>query len=270
MGGKKSKAPKAPDYAALARQQAQLDRDQDIWRMENSGQSDMYGTSKFVKGADGKYTQQNTMSDALQGQHQGAQDLFSKYQQQLKDQGVFKGPDQVQWDPNSGNVAADAFYDSAMSRLQPQQEKDAKARENKLRLQGGAMGNSAYDSTMKDLWTAQGDVNSKTALDAKVLGGQEARANYASQLAGQNQNYNQDYQKYQMPWAQAGDALNMWNGLRQGPQGYAPSWSGKAADLAGAGQQQFNSQMAQTNASNSKKGSTMGGVSGMVGGMMGK
>jgi len=257
MGGSKSKAPKAPNYEKLATQQAALDRDNDIFHMQNSGQSDMYGTSNWVQDANGNYTQQNTMSDSLKGQHTGASDLFSKYQQQLLNQGTFTGAPQVEWDPNSGNAAADAFYASGQSRLAPQQQEDAQRMQTQLRQQGLQPGTEAYDRAYKNLLTSQGDVNSKMALDAKVLGGQEARSNYQSALMGQQQNYNQDMQNYQLPWMQAQDAESMWNGLRTGPSGYAPSWSGQAADIAGAGQSQFNSAMAKSNASNQKKGNTM-------------
>jgi len=326
MGGKKKvKAPKAPDYAKLQTQQAALDRENDIFRMQNSGQSDMFGSSKYVLGPDGKYTQQNTMSPELEAMHRAAMANYSQSQQRLANQGAFTGPaqvgefqnnagalndfqgiDQVQWDPNSGKAAADAFYQSGMSRLGPEQQKARDAQERKMRLQGGAMGNEAWRTTMRDIDTAQGDVNAKLGLDATVLGANEARQNYVRQLQGQAQNYDQnlntskqnqslqgqrfdqqnqgwannltrqaqnyaqDIEKYRMPWEMAADSMNMMNGLRTGPQGYAPSWSGKAADQAGAAQQQFNSQMAKTNASNSKKGSTMGGVGGMVGGVMGK
>ena len=197
------------------------------------------------------------MSDGLTGIHTDAQNLYNKYQDQLLNQGTFTGAPQVEWDPNSGNAAADAFYASGQSRLQPQQQQDATRMQTQLRQQGLQPGTEAYDRAYKNLLTSQGDVNSKMALDAKVLGGQEARANYQSALAGQNQNYTQDVQNYQMPWMQAQDAESMWNGLRTGPSGYAPSWSGQAADIAGAGQSQFNSAMAKSNASNQKKGNTM-------------
>lgn len=270
--GSKSKAPKAPDYAALANQQAALDRQ--AWEQQLVGQEDMYGSSSWVKDpVTGKYTQKNVMSEDLQQQHGTAQDLFTKYQDQLVGQGEFQGPDQVVYDPNSGQMAADAFYESGMSRLRPEQERADEAMTVKLRQQGLQPGTEAFDRAKQNLLRAQGDVTSKLALDSKVLGGQEARANYASALAGQQQNYNQDLQDYQMPWTQASDSLNMWNSLRQGPSGYSPSGSYGAADIAGAGQKQFESQMAKVNQGNSKKGSTAnaaGGIMGGVGSMMGK
>lgn len=265
MGGKAKKV-KAPDYAALARQQAELDRQ--AWEQQLVGQSDMYGSSSWQKDpVTGKYTQVNTMSDALKGQHQDAQDLFGKYQDQLMGQGEFTGPDQVVWDPNSGQMAADAFYESGMSRLRPEQERADEAMTIKLRQQGLQPGTEAFDRAKRNLLTAQGDVTSKMALDAKVLGGQEARANYASALAGQGQNFNQDLEKYKMPWQQSADAMNMWNSLRQGPSGYAPSGSYGAADIAGAGQKQYETSMGSKSQSNAKKGSTANAAGGIMGGI---
>lgn len=270
--GSKSKAPKAPNYAKLANQQAALDRQ--TWEQQLVGQQDQYGTSSWVKDpTTGKYIQKNVMSDELQQQHGTAQDLFGKYQDQLMGQGEFQGPDQIQWDPNSGLMAADAMYDSYMSRAGRDQGDAQQKMQIQLRQQGLQPGTEAYDRAYKNLLTSQGDVNAKTYLDSRVLGGQEARANYASALAGQQQNYNQDLQGYQMPWTQASDSLNMWNSLRSGPSGYSPSGSYGAADVAGAGQKQFESQMAKVNQGNSKKGSTAnaaGGIMGGVGSLMGK
>jgi hypothetical protein len=271
MGGK-SKAPKAPNYAALAQQQAALDRQ--TWEQQLVGQSDQYGTSSWSKDpVTGKYTQNNVMSDELKQQHGSAQDLFGKYQGQLEGQGVFQGPDQIEWDPNSGQAASDAMYQSYMSRAGRQQADDQQAMQTQLRQQGLQPGTEAYDRAYKNLLTSQGDVNAKANLDSIVLGGNEARQNYTTRLAGQQQNYNQDLQGYQMPWTQAADSLNMWNSLRSGPSGYSPSGSYGAADVAGAGQKQFESQMAKTNQGNAKKGNTMnaaGGIMGGAGKLMGK
>jgi hypothetical protein len=222
-GGKKQKAPAAPDYAALQQSDALANREtaQELTRWNRPTQVDQYGnTLNWSQDAQGNWTQSQTMNPLIKAGQDQALAAYLKASQEASNQGSFQAPsyDMVNnryweaigngnFDPNAygsigefdrtqGDKVASDMYESSMSRLRPQQEQDVAAIDSKLRQQGLQPGTEAYDRAMKNMTTSQGDVNSKLALDSTSAGYNAAMGIYNTNLGGQNQRFNQGLEGY--------------------------------------------------------------------------
>ena len=271
-GGKKSKAPAAPDYAALQTQDATAAKEtaELITQQNRPTQNNPFGKMSWGKDAAGNWEQTETWDPRVT---RGYDQAFALRENALDKVGSteFKGPGEVdQFDPYaSGQAAGDAMYESYMSRAGKEQGDQQAKMQTQLRQQGLQPGTEAYDRAYKNLLTSQGDVNAKAALDSRVLAGNEARQNYDSYLRGQNQSYGQADSDYSRAWDTAGAANNMVNSQ------YRPTFSGfsgatgyNPADMSGAAQAQYNSKMGGYNAQQGKKGSTMNAGMGMMGNIL--
>lgn len=105
------------------------------------------------------------------------------------DQGVARNA--PQFDPNSGQAVSDALFESVMGRARPEQERERSMLTTQLRQQGLQPGTEAFDRAMQNTLRAQGDVTTLAGQNATLAGYNEARQQYASSLAGQNQMFNQ-------------------------------------------------------------------------------
>lgn len=255
------KAPGTPNYSGLAAQDAQAQRNmaQEITQWNRPTQINDSGKIGWTKDDAGNWTQTETLDPTYRDSNKSAIDLLQRKQYDLSQQGKFT-PDQVaQFDPNSGRAAADAMYKSYMSRAQPQQQTDVTNLTTKLRQQGLQPGTEAFDRAMKNTLTAQGDVNSKANLDSLVYGGNEARQNYASQLAGNSQKYSQALKNYQLPWEVTQQAQEMANNkFRVNPAGFSGATGYNPADMTGAAQNSYNAKFGNYNSQMQKKGNTLG------------
>lgn len=296
-GGKKSKAPAAPDYTALAAQQAndsyKIAKDVTSWNRPT--QKDQYGnTLSWTQDKDGKWTQdiklgamsQDTINrdytnkTLAQGGLTGQ--LFQTYQPRF-DANQFKTTKGAQplYNEASGKAVSDALYGSVMDRARPQQQQDMSALSSQLRQQGLQPGTQAYDSAISNLMRAQGDVNAQAGHQATIGGYDEARQRYLAQLQGADQSfgqslqsnaqnfgqslaaYNQPYQNAAAFAALAGNPINPSFSGFSGATGYNP------ADMLGAANAGYQAKMGGVNSSNAKKGSTLGSGLGFAGSMMG-
>jgi hypothetical protein len=283
-GGKKSKAPPAPNYAAIAAQDAAAQKETAnlITQQNRPTQKDALGNSmNWTKDAEGNWTQTEVWDPRVTQGYDNAFGLRDKAMQGAIG-AEFKGPAQVadyqnkaggvsdfvnaagalgnftntagsiadykntsgpvaQFDPNSGKAASDAMYASYMSRAGKEQGDQQQAMQTQLRQQGLQPGTEAYDRAYKNLLTSHGDVNAKANLDSIVLGGNEARNNYASVLGGQQQSWNQGQGDYQASLAGQGQRFNQslagsqQNQSLQG-QRFDQGLSGYQANLAGQNQ----------------------------------
>lgn len=262
MGGGKGKAPAAPNYSALASQDAEAQRKtaELITQQNRPTQKDALGNQiSWSKDANGNWTQSETWDPRVKKGYNEGFKIRDEAMAKLPG-AEFKGPEAIgAFDPNaSGKAASDAMYASYMSRAGKQQGDDQQAMQTQLRQQGLQPGTEAYDRAYKNLLTAQGDVNTKANLDSIVLGGNEARQNYQSQLAGQNQAYSQADANYTRLWDTAGAANNLLNSqYRPTYQGFSGATGYNPADMMGAAQAQYGAKMGGYNAQQAKKGNTM-------------
>jgi len=222
-GGKKSKAPAAPDYAALQQSDALANRQtaNEITRWNRPTQIDAYGnTINWTQDGAGNWTQSQSLNPWFQMAQTNAFNTFANSAQDLANQGQFQAPSydmannrywealsNGNFDPNAygtigefdrsqGDKVAQDMYESSMSRLRPDQARTQEALDVKLRQQGLQPGTEAYNRAMQNEMTSQGDVNAKLALDSTGAGYNAAMGIYNTNLAGQGQRFNQGLEGY--------------------------------------------------------------------------
>lgn len=273
MGGK-AKTPKAPDYKALAVQQADLQNQQlQAQTVANRPtQVNPYGSIEWEQDPDtGAWTQVETWDPEIQGLMDKYLGMQTTQADELAAQGSFSGgPALPTYDPTTGQAYGRTFTDSLLARVRPQQALDQQAMETKLRLQGLQPGTEAYDRAYQNLLTSQGDVNAQAELQGMLAGQKHAIDMYNTQLGGQQQGYNQSLQNYLLPWQKAAATQGLASGVpRPDFQGFAASGMGQGTDVMGSAQQQYAQQMQQYNEKAAKKQSKGSSIGAVVGGVAG-
>lgn len=240
-GGKgKSKAPKAPDYTAVAKEQGAQDRATaaELTAANRPTQIDAFGnTLSWTKDDAGNWTQRQTLNPHFAWGQLAAGSAYSQAADEVNKQGSFKAPGDVTL-ANSGNQAmADALrrassgdfvnnagtigdfdrtqgdkvaadmYEAVMGRARPEQQRQQEALDVKLRQQGLEPGTEAYNRAMQNMLTAHGDVATQAGLNATTAGYNAARDIYTTNLAGQNQRFNQAADTYGINQAQDWNAF---------------------------------------------------------------
>lgn len=262
LGISSPKQPKAPDYTTLANQQAGLDKAtaNDLTVANRPTQYAPGGNIQWSQDpSTGQWTQKLSYDPSTQQGIDQSRQLASSKQNDLMNQGQFQGPDQVgAYDPHAGDAVANSYYKSVMDRAGPEQDRQRALLTTQLRQQGLTPGTQAYDASMQNIMKSQGDVNSTAAQNAVGAGYTEARNIYGAQLAGQQQNYNQDALNYARPWDTATAAGNL--SAAQTKQ-YTPQFAGfgtatgyAPADVAGAAQQQYQAASGTASGSSGKLG----------------
>lgn len=177
----------------------------------------------------------------------------------------YNSPSLTQYDPNSTDKSvSDALYGSVMDRGRVEQQRETDALTTQLRNSGLQPGSEAFNRAMQNLTTSHNDANLLAAQNATLAGGQEARAQYQTQLGGELAGRNQPLQELS---GMAGMA---------GGQPYSPSYPGfgsatgyNPTDLLGAAQAQYGASANKANASNSKKGGMLGAATSLGGSYLG-
>lgn len=245
MGSKKKKAPVAPDYTALANQQAALNNAQvrEQTQANRPDQVNPYGSMKWSQDpATGKWTQTETWDPRITGAMDQSlamqQQQMGQVQDLLKQGGFEGGPELPQY--SGANITRGAmpaynadvadqyskrFTESLMGRVRPQQEQQQQAMATRLRLQGLQPGTEAYDRAYKNLLTSHGDVSAQAELQGMLAGAGEARNMYQSELAGQGQDFNQQLQQAGLGLEEYGAQLaGQQQGFGQDLQKYLLPW----------------------------------------------
>jgi hypothetical protein len=266
MGGK-SKAPKAPNYYQMSLSQAAIDKKaaDEQTQANRPNQNNASGSMQWTNDGNGNWTQNETMSPQNQALYDQAMGLQSDAMTKLSQQGDFKGPDQIQWNPDAMQQYGDAIYKSTMDRAAPKQAQDMEAFTTKLRQQGLVPGSEGYDRAMKNLMTSQGDVNSQAANQATIQSKDQYRNDYLAQLQGQNQNYGQAKSEYEMPWDRVGNAQNLAQAQKPSFASFNQGTGYNPQDLMGAANAKYQARMGSYNADQQKKGNTLN-TAGKIGG----
>lgn len=224
--GKKTKAPKAPNYQALAKEEGEQNRQtaQEITRWNRPTQIDAYGNSmNWSQDDKGNWTQQVTQNPFFQhAQTQNLAGLFNANKQandtlmagfqgealgdlNYRDFGSVEDALKKasggeftntagnigEFDRTQGDKVANDFYESIMGRARPEQQREQEALDVKLRQQGLQPGTEAYNRAMQNMLTSHGDVATQAGLNATQAGYNAARDIYNTNLAGQGQRYQQ-------------------------------------------------------------------------------
>jgi hypothetical protein len=222
-GGKKSKAPAAPNYEALQASDALANRytAQEITKWNRPNQYDAFGNSiTWTQDGSGNWTQQQRLAPQFEYAQSDALKAFRDSAWTAANQGGFQAPSLLyaanEWDelnangnfdPNAygsigsfdrsqGDQVAKDMFESSMSRLRPEMARTQEALDVKLRQQGLQPGTEAYNRAMQNEMTSQGDVTAKLGLDATGAGYNAAMGIYNTNLGGQAQRFNQGLAGY--------------------------------------------------------------------------
>jgi len=201
-----------------------------------------------------EWTQTEKLDPRLKAQQDAVVKAGGKFTDQIANQGAFNAPKSIQWNPDAMQEYGDAIYGSVMDRARPEQERQMEAFNTTLRQQGLQAGTEAYDRAMQNLMTSQGDVNTQAAHQAAIASKDQYRQDYNAQLKGQDQNYGQYQNTYEMPWKMGQAAQGMAQGYSPTLQGYAGSTGYNGSQMAQAGQAQYEANMGQYNAKQQSSG----------------
>ena len=270
-GGKGGKAPKAPNYMALAKQQAEMQKEinRETLAANRVNQITPYGNMQYTQtGTDQygnpTYTATQTLSPEQQdiyGKQTGLySDLLgsanaglSNYQKSLENPQI-----DLSTLPQVGINPGETYSDAIMRRLQPQQERQQAQLETKLVNQGIPQGSEAWNAAKTQLAQEQND-----QLTSAITGGMGVG------LSANQQAFQQALANQNLP-------LNTLNALRTGVQMTQPNYvnsagmqSWQAPDSMGAANQQYANKMGGYNAGLQAQSNFMGGLMGLGGSALG-
>jgi hypothetical protein len=254
--GKKSKAPKAPDYTALAEQTAAAQR---------VNQYTPYGSLTYSQiGTQGGITNPKT-GKTIGGQPMYGQTLTLSPEQQallnqqnqtsmnlarLQDQATARVAAQQARGYNDTSLAdTNTATQAILNRLQPTLQQQRSGLETQLSNQGLARGTEAYNNAMRDQNQRENDLYQQAAMQGINLGMQQR------QQGLQEQNYFNTRD------------INNLNALRSGSQVTTPQFGPAVggANYSQAGQNQYQNQLSAYNAQQQASGNLMGGLMGLGG-----
>ena len=268
----KDDAPPPPDYAAAARETAQgnLDMARVATAANRVNQITPYGNLTYKQSGTDSYgnpmwtaTQElSPEQEQIRLQQAGlSSGLLNTAQQGLDYAGNLMARPGIDTStlPSVGINPGEMYSDAIMRRLQPQLKMEQGQFDAKMANQGIAPGTEAYNNAKRDFDQTQND-----RLTAAQIGGINTGLN-ANQQAFSQAGYNQM------------QPINVINALRTGSQVQAPNFVNSAnqattqgPDLLGATGQQYNAQLAQTNANNAASGAFMGGLMNMGASFLGR
>ena len=268
----KDEAPPPPDYAAAARETAQgnLDMARAATAANRVNQITPYGNLTYAQSGTDQYgnpmwtaTQElSPEQEQIRMQQAGLNSgLLTTAQRGLDYAGNLLEKPGIDMSklPSTGINPGEMYSDAIMRRLQPQLAQEKSAFDAQMANQGIATNSEAYANAKRQFDQTQND-----RLTSAITGGMNVGLN-ANQQAFAQQGYNQM------------QPINVINALRTGSQVQAPNFVNSAnqattqgPDLLGATGQQYNAQLAQTNANNAAAGGFMGGLMNMGASFLGR
>jgi hypothetical protein len=258
----KDDAPPPPDYAAAARETAagNLAAAQAAAAANRVNQITPYGNLNYTQtGTDASgnpmWTATQTLAPAQQKiaeqQAQLSSGLLGTAQQGLDYAGNLMAKPGIDMSklPSTGFNPGQSYQDAMMARLEPQINRENQSFEQDMANKGIGAGTQAYNTAKTLLAQNQNDRYNQATVQGLNAG------LTANQQAFAQQGYNQM------------QPINVINALRTGSQVASPSYVNPALqsttagpDLLGAAGQQYNANLAQTNANNAATGGFFSGL----------
>jgi hypothetical protein len=291
-------APKAPDYAAAAKEQAQSSREvteQQSWANRPNQQTpwgeQSWQATPTYDPATGQMLNKWQQTTKLTPESQRALDaelglqagraelgssLFPRAQEEFGD-----AMDWSKFDPMGAGVkggsgynqqANEAIYNQWADRALPQQEKDTDRLRTRLYNMGVKEGDEIYDEEMRKLGETQSDAQRQAQYQATIGAGQEASRMQGQDLAASGFDTQRRQQQIAEEMSKRGFSLNEINAIISGQQVAMPSMPGfnqatkseglqslQAAQMTGQAElDRFNAQQAATQGMMSGIGSMAG------------
>lgn len=258
----KAKAPPAPDYTAAAQATAagNLEAARATAAANRVNQYTPYGNLEYAPTTEDKFGNQlYKVTQTLSPAEQQKLDLSNKLESGLLGtaqsgldyaQGVLAKPGvDMSKLPQMPINAGETYSDAIMRRLAPTMKASQAAFDTKMANQGIAPGSEAYANANREFQQQQNDLLTSAQIQGMNTG-----------LGAQQQAFNQQAYNQMQP-------INVINALRTGTQVDNPNFVSPAqqqntggADLLGAANQQYNAQLAATNARNAASGNFFGGL----------
>jgi len=276
MGKKTPSAPAAPDPAATAAAQGQMNKETAIANAELGmvNQNTPYGkltytqrgtsaagTPQYESNLELSPEQQQLLNMSQQGDLGTAQlglDQLSRISNAVSTPFSYAGlPSYGEADQTAASAKAE---EALMSRLNPQFARDEEAMRTRLINQGIGQGSQAYQREMESFNQAKNDARTQAVLQGQNYGN--------SELASALQRRNQGIQEYT---TQRNAPLNEYSALTSGTQIQNPqfqsSQGGNMApvDYAGLVNNQYNAQMGQYNSGVASKNGQLGTAGSLLG-----
>lgn len=268
----KDEAPPPPDYQAAARETAQgnLDMARAATAANRVNQVTPYGNLTYTQTGTDSYgnpmwtaTQElSPEQEQIRLQQAGlSSGLLRTAQKGLDYAGnIMEKPGiDMSMLPQVGINPGEMYSDAIMRRLQPQLQMEKSQFDAQMANQGIPTNSEAYANAKRQFDQTQND-----RLTSAIIGGMNTGLN-ANQQAFAQAGYNQM------------QPINVINALRTGSQVQAPNFVNSAnqattqgPDILGATGQQYNAQLAQTNANNAASGAFMGGLMNMGASFLGR
>lgn len=265
------KAPKAPNYAQAAQQtavasQAAVDAQN---RANRPNQTTPWGNSNWTRNPDGTWSQSVTLDpqdqQALDSQQQLGADrsrlaggMFSRVASEMGspvDFNKFEQYGQLGDYSTRRQANEDAAFNRAKSRLDPYWEQQMNDMDVRLRTQGLAPGDEAYDRAMRNATMARTDAYSAAQNDAVAQGRQESALAYDQELGGAEYSNRLRTQQIQDELTKRGWSLNEINALISGNEvgmpslpAFSESTRAMSPDYVNAAQQTYQGQLDRYNA----------------------
>lgn len=302
--GKKSKPapPPAPDYTALANQQAQQSQQlaQQQTQANRPTQVTPWGTSSWSQDPSGEWTQKIELTPqqqaALESQLSTQQGLSGLAQGMIGRVGEsFGKPMDFGKLPAAGAVPtagalpeADAaerqrIENALFERMRPEHERAQAGLEGQLQNMGLTRGSEAWNREMERM----GKQQAGERFNALSMGGEEMQRLFNMGMAKQGQQWTQGLQGAELAnvlrnqglqemLMQRNQPLNELTALMSGQQvgmpsmpGFQGAGMGQNANLLGAAQQQYQSGLDAYNANAAQRSAFGGGIGSLIGGVGG-
>lgn len=249
----------APDYLALAREQARLNQEaagaQTVANRPNQIDAAGNQLTWTQDPKTGQWTQRVTLSpeaDALRTQRN---DLLGMYGDQIQSQGAFNPNLGPTMDPR-GNVQE--VSDAWMALMQPYRERARNTEMQRLANMGLPMNSAAYQRSLSTL--EEGDTDAQNKAIIQGLG--EYNNVFNRNLANRQSLFNEYTTAYGQP-------LKGFMGLAATPQsqtsfeGFTPATGYSPAQIYGAGQDQYTANLSSANATNAARNNLNQGLIGL-------
>jgi hypothetical protein len=258
----KDSAPPPPDYTALAKdtQQSNVDMARLGLAANRVNQNTPYGNLNYTQsGTDSYGNPTYTATQTLSPEQQNIYNKSSGLTSSLLDASSYGVPnvvnslmkggvDQSKL-PSTGFNPGQSYQDAIMTRLAPQIDRENQSFEQEMANKGIGAGTSAYNTAKTLLGQNQND-----RLNSATVSGLNAG------LTANQQNFNQAQSNLTTP-------INLVNSLRTGSNVTNPTYANSTnmanvpgVDYTGAGVNQYNANLAQTNANNAATGNFFGGL----------